>query len=116
MLGPRSVGRCKREQAEMCVQAVLAVADLDRKDVNLDLIKASVSVAVSRHSFHACIATRQAPNTAVVIPAIGDATCLPTTAPTRGSCHMCTWQNRLHVFDKAHSRKGWRAAATPLNE
>ena len=24
----------------MCVQAVLAVADLDRKDVNLDLIKA----------------------------------------------------------------------------
>ena len=39
--GPRSVGRCKREQAEMCVQAVLAVADLDRKDVNLDLIKAS---------------------------------------------------------------------------
>ena len=36
----RRVGRCKREQAEMCVQAVLAVADLDRKDVNLDLIKA----------------------------------------------------------------------------
>jgi T-complex protein 1 subunit epsilon len=25
--------------AEMCVKAVLAVADLDRKDVNLDLIK-----------------------------------------------------------------------------
>ncbi len=40
------MGRCKREQAEMCVQAVLAVADLDRKDVNLDLIKASgLSVA-----------------------------------------------------------------------
>ncbi len=34
-----SVGRCKREQAEMCVKAVLAVADLARKDVNLDLIK-----------------------------------------------------------------------------
>jgi hypothetical protein len=34
-----SVGRCKREQAEMCVKAVLAVADLARKDVNLELIK-----------------------------------------------------------------------------
>lgn len=33
------MGRCKREQAEMCVKAVLAVADLERKDVNLDLIK-----------------------------------------------------------------------------
>ena len=38
---PCSVGRCKREQAEMCVKAVLAVADLERKDVNLDLIKVS---------------------------------------------------------------------------
>eukprot|EP00976_Prorocentrum_cordatum_P114065 1195797-Prorocentrum_minimum.AAC.8 len=28
--------------AEMCVQAVLAVADLERKDVNLDLIKIEV--------------------------------------------------------------------------
>ena len=37
----RSVGRCKRKFAEMCVNAVLAVADLDRKDVNLDLIKVS---------------------------------------------------------------------------
>ena len=27
--------------AEICVKAVLAVADLDRKDVNLDLIKVS---------------------------------------------------------------------------
>ena len=34
-----SVNRCKREMAEMCVQAVLAVADLERRDVNLDLIK-----------------------------------------------------------------------------
>jgi chaperonin GroEL (HSP60 family) len=33
------VGRHKRELAEMCVKAVLAVADLERKDVNLDLIK-----------------------------------------------------------------------------
>ena len=36
----RSVGRCKRKFAEMCVRAVLAVADLERRDVNLDLIKA----------------------------------------------------------------------------
>ena len=35
----RSVNRCKREMAEMCVSAVLAVADLERRDVNLDLIK-----------------------------------------------------------------------------
>ena len=35
----RSVGRCKRDMAEMCVKAVLAVADLGRRDVNLDLIK-----------------------------------------------------------------------------
>ncbi len=34
-----SVGRHKRELAEMCVSAVLSVADLERKDVNLDLIK-----------------------------------------------------------------------------
>ena len=33
------MGRCKEEMAEICVQAVLAVADLERKDVNLDLIK-----------------------------------------------------------------------------
>ena len=36
---PCSVGRCKVDMAEMCVKAVLAVADLGRKDVNLDLIK-----------------------------------------------------------------------------
>ena len=36
-----SVGRLKRHMAEICVKAVLAVADLDRKDVNLDLIKVS---------------------------------------------------------------------------
>jgi T-complex protein 1 subunit epsilon len=34
-----SVGRCKRDLAQICVDAVLAVADLDRRDVNLDLIK-----------------------------------------------------------------------------
>ncbi len=35
----RSVGRLKRQFAEVCVKAVLAVADIERKDVNLDLIK-----------------------------------------------------------------------------
>lgn len=34
-----SVNRCKRSLAEIAVKAVLAVADLDRKDVNLELIK-----------------------------------------------------------------------------
>ena len=38
-LSSKIVGRCKRKMAEMCVEAVLAVADLERRDVNLDLIK-----------------------------------------------------------------------------
>lgn len=38
-LSSKIVGRCKRSMAEMCVQAVLGVADLERKDVNLELIK-----------------------------------------------------------------------------
>ncbi|PPD79730.1 hypothetical protein GOBAR_DD23337 [Gossypium barbadense] len=33
------VNRCKRPLAEIAVEAVLSVADLERKDVNLDLIK-----------------------------------------------------------------------------
>lgn len=33
------VGRHKQQMAEICVKAVLAVADLERKDVNLELIK-----------------------------------------------------------------------------
>lgn len=37
-----SVGREKRTMAEICVKAVLAVADLERRDVNLDLIKVSL--------------------------------------------------------------------------
>ena len=39
-----SVGRCKRMFAEMCVKAVLAVADMEHKDVNLDLIKVESKV------------------------------------------------------------------------
>lgn len=38
-LSSKIVNRMKRPLAEMCVKAVLSVADLDRKDVNLDLIK-----------------------------------------------------------------------------
>ncbi|XP_021746727.1 T-complex protein 1 subunit epsilon isoform X1 [Chenopodium quinoa] len=38
-LSSKIVNRCKRSLAEIAVKAVLAVADLERKDVNLDLIK-----------------------------------------------------------------------------
>jgi len=38
-LGSKIVNRCHRQMAEISVKAILAVADLDRKDVNLDLIK-----------------------------------------------------------------------------
>jgi T-complex protein 1 subunit epsilon len=38
-LNSKIVNKCRRQIAEICVNAVLAVADLDRKDVNLDLIK-----------------------------------------------------------------------------
>jgi T-complex protein 1 subunit epsilon len=38
-LGSKIVSRCLRQLAEICVKAVLAVADIERKDVNLELIK-----------------------------------------------------------------------------
>ncbi|RZC59222.1 hypothetical protein C5167_006523 [Papaver somniferum] len=38
-LSSKIVNRCKGSLAEIAVKAVLAVADLERKDVNLDLIK-----------------------------------------------------------------------------
>ncbi|KAI9080875.1 hypothetical protein K1719_037184 [Acacia pycnantha] len=38
-LSSKIVNRCKRNLAEIAVKAVLSVADLERKDVNLDLIK-----------------------------------------------------------------------------
>jgi len=38
-LGSKIVNRYQRQMAEIAVKAVLAVADLERKDVNLDLIK-----------------------------------------------------------------------------
>ena len=42
-----SVTRCKRNLAEIAVRAVLAVADLERKDVHLDLIKVEGKVGGS---------------------------------------------------------------------
>ena len=38
-LGSKIINRYQRQMAEVAVDAVLAVADLERKDVNLDLIK-----------------------------------------------------------------------------
>eukprot|EP01117_Protostelium_nocturnum_P005692 TRINITY_DN2054_c0_g1_i1.p1 TRINITY_DN2054_c0_g1~~TRINITY_DN2054_c0_g1_i1.p1 ORF type:complete len:536 (-),score=190.34 TRINITY_DN2054_c0_g1_i1:50-1657(-) len=46
-LGSKIVNRHLRQIAEICVKAVLAVADLDRKDVNLDLIKVEGKVGAS---------------------------------------------------------------------
>ena len=41
------VNRCQRQLAEICANAVLAVADLERRDVNLDLIKIHTRVGGS---------------------------------------------------------------------
>ena len=38
-LSSKIVGRDKRRLAEICVKAVLAVTDIERRDVNLELIK-----------------------------------------------------------------------------
>jgi len=38
-LSSKIINRCHRQMAEIAVEAVMAVADLERKDVNLDLIK-----------------------------------------------------------------------------
>lgn len=38
-LGSKVVSSCQRQLAEIAVRAVLSVADLERKDVNFDLIK-----------------------------------------------------------------------------
>ena len=36
-LSSKIVNRCKREMAEICVKAVMAVADFERRDVNLEI-------------------------------------------------------------------------------
>ncbi len=38
-LGSKIINRYQRKMAEVAIDAVLAVADIERKDVNLDLIK-----------------------------------------------------------------------------
>ncbi|KAM7250548.1 hypothetical protein ACFE04_022431 [Oxalis oulophora] len=43
-LSSKIVNRCKQNLAEIAVKAVLAVADLERRDVNLDLIKVEAKV------------------------------------------------------------------------
>jgi len=46
-LGSKIVKRCNRQLAEIAVHAVLSVADLERRDVNLDLIKLEGKVGAS---------------------------------------------------------------------
>ena len=55
-LSSKIVGRCKREMAEMCVEAVLSVADLARRDVNLDLIKLDGKVRCAHGAAHSVAA------------------------------------------------------------
>eukprot|EP00746_Dinoflagellata_sp_MGD_P156366 gnl/MRDRNA2_/MRDRNA2_85795_c0_seq1.p1 gnl/MRDRNA2_/MRDRNA2_85795_c0~~gnl/MRDRNA2_/MRDRNA2_85795_c0_seq1.p1 ORF type:complete len:535 (+),score=14.00 gnl/MRDRNA2_/MRDRNA2_85795_c0_seq1:907-2511(+) len=38
-LSPKIVTNCKRPLAEICVRAILAIADIKRREINLDLIK-----------------------------------------------------------------------------
>lgn len=38
-LGSKVVSKCQEQYADLAVKAVLNVADLERKDVNFDLIK-----------------------------------------------------------------------------
>ena len=40
-LGSKIVSKCHRQMAEIAVEAVLSVADFDRKDVDFELIKVS---------------------------------------------------------------------------
>ena len=43
-LGSKIINKCHRQMAEIAVQAVLTVADLERKDVNFELIKVETKV------------------------------------------------------------------------
>lgn len=66
------MGRHKRDLAEICVKAVLAVADLKRKDVNLELIKARpLTRAAGAHSAVSCPGARRRLCTAECFPAWG---------------------------------------------
>ena len=43
-LGSKIINKCHRQMAEIAVDAVLAVADIERKDVNFELIKVEAKV------------------------------------------------------------------------
>jgi T-complex protein 1 subunit epsilon len=43
-LGSKIINKCHRQMAEIAVQAVLTVADIERKDVNFELIKVETKV------------------------------------------------------------------------
>eukprot|EP01022_Parablepharisma_sp_SALTPOND_P026646 TRINITY_DN64545_c0_g1_i1.p1 TRINITY_DN64545_c0_g1~~TRINITY_DN64545_c0_g1_i1.p1 ORF type:complete len:448 (+),score=66.35 TRINITY_DN64545_c0_g1_i1:1034-2377(+) len=51
-LGSKVVNKYQRQLAEICVKAVLSVADLERKDVNFDLIKIEGKVGGSLEDTH----------------------------------------------------------------
>lgn len=45
-LGSKIINKCHRQMAEIAVNAVLAVADLEHKDVNFELIKVEGKVSI----------------------------------------------------------------------
>jgi len=58
-LSSKIVSRCKRALAEIAIKAVLAVADLERKDVNLDLMKRQGWWKAGGHGAHIWNCCRQ---------------------------------------------------------
>lgn len=46
-LGSKIINKCHRQMAEIAVNAVLAVADLEHKDVNFELIKVEGKVCLN---------------------------------------------------------------------
>ena len=46
-LGSKIINKCHRQMAEIAVEAVLTVADIERKDVNFELIKVETKVIVT---------------------------------------------------------------------
>ena len=41
------INKCHRQMAEIAVEAVLTVADIERKDVNFELIKVETKVIIT---------------------------------------------------------------------
>lgn len=48
-LGSKIINKCHRQMAEIAVNAVLSVADLEKKDVNFELIKVEGKVSICLH-------------------------------------------------------------------